>query len=247
MRNRRVSQRLRIKKRMRKRRIIFISLVIIIAFSLVQISGIFRINKLDISGNNVVKKSEIEKILNESIGKNYLLLNKGKSEKALLKIPYIKDVKFSYKFNNTLRVSIDERQDFLLIKGGTEYIADRNLKILGEKSSSKKELIVVEGIDTNKYEIGAYLFRNDENLKELSQKLLNSNIIFDISSIKFYKDSCDFTLKDGILVKFGPVNNFDYKLEMLEKIREDIKNTGKDVVSIDLFSNENPIVTLNGV
>ena len=87
MRNRRVSQRLRRKKQMRKRRIIFISLGIIIAFSQIQISGIFRINKLDISGNNVVKKSEIEKILNESIGKNYLLLNKGKSEKALLKIP----------------------------------------------------------------------------------------------------------------------------------------------------------------
>lgn len=86
-----------------------------------------------------------------------------------------------------------------------------------------------------------------KKLKELSLKLLESNVIFDISSIKFYKDSCEFTLKDGILVKFGSVDNFDYKLEMLEKIREDIKNTGKDVVSIDLFSNENPIVTLNGI
>lgn len=247
MKNRQVSQRIRRKKQMRKRRIIFISILIILFFSLIHFSGIFRINNLDISGNNIVKKSEIEKVLNESIGTNYLFLNKGKRKKALLKTPYIKDVKLSYKFGNTLKVAIDERQDFLLIKGGTDYIADRNLKILGEKSSTKDELIIVEGIDTNKYEVGAYLFRNDEKLKELSSKLLESNVIFDISSIKFYKDSCEFTLKDGILVKFGSVDNFDYKLEMLEKIREDIKNTGKDVVSIDLFSNENPIVTLNGI
>ena len=143
MKNRRVSQRIRRKKQMRKRRIIFISILIILFFSLIHFSGIFRIDNLDISGNNIVKKSEIEKVLNESIGKNYLFFNKGKRKKSLLKIPYIKDVKLSYKFGKTLKVTIDERQDFLLIKGGTDYIADRNLKILGEKSSTKDELITV--------------------------------------------------------------------------------------------------------
>ena len=52
---------------------------------------------------------------------------------------------------------------------------------------------------------------------------------------------------DDYLCK-GEDEKFEYaNKKELEKIREDIKNTGKDVVSIDLFSNENPIVTLNGI
>lgn len=239
------TRRIKKRKNMKRRRNIFFLFIILMLLAIFYRLGAFRIDSIKISGNNIVKKSEIERALDIEEGVNYLILGKKEKIKKVLKIPYIKSVKFSYRpFKRILKVDVEEREEFGIVIATSNYLVDRELKILKEVKGTRDDLISIFGIDTNKYEIGAFLFRNDEALKELSKKLIESDIIYDIKSMKFYKTNVDFTLKDGILVKFGPIDKFDYKMKLLSKIRDDIKNTGKDVVSIDLFTDENPVVLL---
>ena len=237
----------KIKKRKAKRKlkkIMFLLVFIILGIFLVLKAGLFRIKSIDIRGNSQVKSEEILKAAGLSQGQNYNFTEKNKIILNLKKLSFVKDANIKFSLRGNLKIFITERHPIGEVKGLTSYIIDDEFRILKTSDNFNDKLIDIEGIDTNKYEIGAFIFRNDKNLRGVSLKLLNSKYKDEIKKISYDKENLSFTLKNDIEIIFGGDEKYDYKMKLLDKVFKDVEETGKNIVSIDLVSGDDVIVVL---
>lgn len=237
----------KVKKRKAKRKLkklIFLFVFIVLCFFIVSKVGLFRIKSIDIKGNSQIKTQEIIKATGLNQGQNYNFTEKNKIILNLKRLPFVKDANIKFSLKGNLKIFIVERRPIGEIKGSTNYIVDDELRILKTSDNFNDKLIDIEGIDTNKYEIGAFVFRNDENLRDVSLKILNSKYKDEIKKITYEKETLNFTLKNDVEVIFGGDEKYDYKMKLLDKVFKDVEETGKNIVSVDLVSGDDVIVVL---
>ena len=77
--------------------------------------------------NNLLKESEIKKILEPIYGKNLIFLNNSKVEKILMKNDLIESFKLKKKYQDTLKIKIFEKEPIFILQSGANkfYLSEK--------------------------------------------------------------------------------------------------------------------------
>lgn len=152
-------------------------------------SKIFKIQVINISGNEQVLSEELQ--INDKIGNNIFLLSKVKIEKDLKKNPYINKVTTKKILPNKLEIKIEERQKDFMIRSEDGYLYMDKQGYILEKSSINLEKIIITGYTTQELEPGKRLGEKDlEKLEDVR------NIIKNCKKIEIYDIITSINISD---------------------------------------------------
>lgn len=130
-------------RQMKRRRVITISLLILIVLLIIIFfTPLFNIKKIEVSGNSKVSAAEIERCLENSIGKNIFRYRTGTPVKNIKSIPYINTVEIDKSvFSGRLTVAVTECIPAAYIEAGEKnIIIDSELKVLEVTDSVEEDI-----------------------------------------------------------------------------------------------------------
>lgn len=122
------------------------------------------IEKIVIDGEKLYSEKEILNAAGISAGDNMLMIRAKKTNGDLTKkLPYISKVKVGYKLPDTLRLTVSETSDKFYIVCGKSFLSlDETNKILSDsKKKMKSGLFRIEGLESQKYEVGEFFVPAD--------------------------------------------------------------------------------------
>lgn len=138
------------KRKKRMKRIILISVVVIVGlFLFFTKSPIFNIKSVVFSGNVTIPESELSLEVADRIGRNIFTVNQKEIKNQLLKNKYIESVKVKIKKINELEILITEESPVYYINNGEKlFIINENLEVLEEVYDiGERKLVEVKGVD----------------------------------------------------------------------------------------------------
>ncbi|MBU5669086.1 FtsQ-type POTRA domain-containing protein [Peptoniphilus sp. MSJ-1] len=209
-------------------------------------SNIFNISNVIVEGNNKVSISEIKKAAGIERGNKYFEVAKKDRISNIKNIPYIKDADIKYSLGGDVKIIVKERTPYYQIESSEYLLVDEEFRILENSDSKSENLINLIGLNVEDPQPGKYIlnFKEDEEKKNLLIELKNPDYKLqgNIKDIELLDSIATFVTIDGIKIEFGSYSNISYKLKMLSLILEDIKNTDKNALTIQMEKGENPIL-----
>jgi len=94
-----------------------------------QKNNFFKIDKIEITNNNLINKNEIKKNLSQILGRNIFLLNKEEVEKPLKFLNFLEKIEVKKKYPNTIVIKIYETKPLAVL-------FKKNEKVLIDSSSN---------------------------------------------------------------------------------------------------------------
>ena len=79
-------------------------------FSLIFQTGIFKVKRIEISGNQWLQEEELLKVVNIPLGSNIFALRPWEIEKRLEELPQVKEARVRKSFPYLVQIEIKERQ-----------------------------------------------------------------------------------------------------------------------------------------
>ncbi len=203
----------------------------------------FYIKTINITGNGIVSRDEILKILelSESNKTNLYAFNSYAGKEKLFKNPYIKSVEFTRTFPDTLEISIIERKPCGYIPYTNTFLfMDDEGRILDSKSSYTTPLPVVYGLDFDTFTLGEKLnVEQPEKLNivvELSKLMKTYKIINDVVRVNVLNPDEIHLYVNKVDVVLGEFTDVNWKIgalsEIIKKLSPDDKGT-LDITSPD--------------
>ena len=202
----------------------------------------FKISEVYISGNNKVDDTEIIEKLNGPIGKNILIYNPADYLSNLNDIIYIKEAEILKVFPNILNVRLKESYPlYYQAKDDRNYIIsnDGRLEEISD-SVDTNNLIKIKGASLRE-NVGENFTGSDASI-DLIKKLEKVQYFNALKELNLENKADIGIIINDIVIKFGDLNNIDYKLKLLENILNDIDEKGITAVSIDIKDTDNPVV-----
>lgn len=243
----------RVERKRRRRKIIFrlvlmltlITIVVAYAFR----SDFFNIDNIVVKGNKILTKEIITTASGVSFGENLLKVSTSEAEKSIELLPYIKVSQVKHKLPNTIDIWIEERVPVLQIKSLATYmLIDKEGIVLDIQDTKSETLPAIVGYNISAKESGQNI-KDDEigiKLEEFFSKDDIIDIIKKINTINIdLNDEINMDLNNGIGVVFGPLDNIEYKLRLLDRILIDIENKQLNCKLIIMNKGENPILVLD--
>lgn len=223
--------------------------ILLVAIYAVLASNIFRINNIEVSGNQTLSseniKSQVKTIIaGSSINQNIIFVPSSGVEKQLKKDNYqIADVRLERIPFNTIKVTITEQKPSILWKSGNSLsiITENGRGFVGEPNDElKSNLPTVEDLSNLPVKEGDkvvsqefIVFVNDAN------KLLSQNGVA-ISTMQVEETTTELTVitKDGYKIRFDTTRPFSEQLSDLNAVLDSLKKQGKKITQyIDLRIN----------
>lgn len=222
--------------------IIVMVVAVLVALLWLYRSDLFRIKKLEISGNDRLTDKQIEKICSIDEGTSLTRVPLKEIEDRLKKDPWIKDAKLSRSFPNTLKIKVAERTPMALIpvEDGNAVVDKDGLVLEKLSEIDRVDLLLIRDLDVNNLKVGQKIksksFGNASLcVSNLDAKIRNSLSIVSASSI----DKLSLYTKDGVEIIYGKAENFSKKNYIIEKILREDKD---EVIFIDIRVVSNPVV-----
>lgn len=205
-----------------------------------------KISQIYITGNDISPDTEIIGQIGNPIGKNILLYKPHDHESDITELPYIENANIKKVFPNLLNISVEENYPLFYqnIDGKDFYISNKSL-LIGEDIGEfdKSMLKEIKGANLRK-QIGENFTGSDASLKFLNA-IQNFWYFNEVNQLNLEnKAQIGIILKD-IDVKFGDLNDIDYKLKVLDNILNDAEEKSIAVTEIDLGNGKNPIVKVS--
>lgn len=205
-----------------------------------------KISQIYITGNDISPDTEIIGQIGNPIGKNILLYKPHDHESDITELPYIENANIKKVFPNLLNISVEENYPLFYqnIDGKDFYISNKSL-LIGEDIGEfdKSMLKEIKGANLRK-QIGENFTGSDASLKFLNA-IQNFWYFNEVNQLNLEnKAQIGIILKD-IDVKFGDLNDIDYKLKVLDNILNDAEEKSITVTEIDLGNGKNPIVKVS--
>ena len=217
---------------MSKRRfnVVLIIAVVFLAAAAFAFSPYFRIENIEIYGNEIIPESKIRELLEISESQNIFLFNAGKANKRLQANPYMEHAEFERVFPNGLNVKILERRRCGYIKHRENtflYIDDSGFA-LETNSEPLARLPSITGLGIKDIQLGALL--NVENTEVLK------TVIFYTQTIKKHEflpyvsyidvsDAANAAVRvGGIEFNLGDYNDADEKVRTMIQIYNSLPN-----------------------
>lgn len=193
-------------------------------------SDIFRIQKINITGNEQVMLEELK--VDDKIGNNIFLMSKRKIEKDFKKNPYIKTVTTKKILPNKLEIKIEERQKSFMIQVENGFLYLDNQGYILEESSINIARPIILGYSSQELLPGKRL--NEKDLEKLEDVI---KIIENCKKIEIYDIITNINISNEDeyiiylenmrkLIYIGNSNNLANKMLYIKDILE--KEEGKE-------------------
>lgn len=209
-------------------------------------SNFFIVKNVIVEGNTKVSINDIKKAGAINKGSKYFEVSKKDRISNIKKIPYIKDVEIKYNLNGEVRIIINERIPYYQIESINYLLIDDEFRILENSDSKSENLVNLIGLNVEDPKPGNYIlnFKEDEDKRNLLLEIKKPEYRLhgNIKAIELLDSISNLMTIDGIKIEFGSYSNISYKLKMIHLILEDINNTGKRAVTIQMEKGENPIL-----
>ncbi|NLY20024.1 MAG: FtsQ-type POTRA domain-containing protein [Tissierellia bacterium] len=241
-----------VKKRRKKRRKIkyfriFFLLAIFLGICYFILNlGLFKISKIDVMGN---KKVETEAILEKTdylMGKSIFFTRKSTVEKSVKSIPYVDTVKVKKKFPSKVELTVEERKPSIMIPNKDKFLLiDSTGTFLEEVESFTYDLTIIEKIDLNgdpKSGDKIFDFIVDDRIDNFLELALSKSVFSYFEKLHFDEKETVIDLNNGIKVAFGSYNNMEYKLDVLQKILDDVEKDGTNATMILMEEGPYPVL-----
>lgn len=228
----------------------FIVLLVILGFLSIVYSiyrhSYLKISQIYISGNYITNDSEIIGKVGNPIGENILLYKADDHIEDLTKLDYVESASIKKVFPNLINVSIKESYPLFYQKGRdkTSYISNDG-KFIGNDLDleNKEKLIEING--TNLKENLNESFTSSKASLDFLQALQKYQYFSQVNQLNLENKSEIGIMINDIDVKFGDLNDIDYKLNLLDKILNDINEKSLTAIEIDIKDKENPKVIVD--
>lgn len=167
-------------------------IVLLIAFAILSVSGIFTVDSIEVRGNTHYSAEEIINMGHAVPGRNLIYhANKEEITGYLEQNPYIKTAKVSRKLPSTLVISVTERTERLAFGYDDDYLIMDEDGILLKKTRNEPKITLVEGLVVSRIKLGEKIgTENNERFNkvlDLVKKTAEADLYFvkiDISSEK---------------------------------------------------------------
>lgn len=243
----------RVERKRRRRKIIFrlvlmltlITIVVAYAFK----SDFFNIDNIVVEGNKILTKDTVTTASGVTFGENLLKISTSEAEKSIELLPYVKVSQVKHKLPNTIDIWIEERVPVLQVKSLATYmLIDKEGIVLDIEDTKSETLPAIVGYNISAKEAGQNI-KDDEIGIKLEDFFTKDDIIDIIKKINTINidlnDEINISLNNGIGVVFGPLDNVEYKLRLLDRILIDIENRQLNCKMIIMNKGENPILVLD--
>lgn len=212
-------------KRRNKNKSILIGVLICSIVGIILLAApIWYVNPIIIEGGSYYDNKEILSEAGLWSGMHILQLNKKRSTKQLLNLPYLDKAQISVTYPNKVKITILERKPIGYVPfSGTYLCIDKTGRVIDQKESQEQyDLPVVEGLRFSKFVLGEQLDVDNEEgimatieMTTLMEKysLLDKAVkidVEDIDRIHLYINSLD--------VIIGEMSDLDKKIQWLCEI-----------------------------
>lgn len=241
-------ERKRYRRKIMFRLILMLTLItLVVAYALK--SEFFNIDNIVVEGNKILNKDVIVTASGINLGENILKISANDAEKSIEMLSYVKVSQVKHKLPNTIDIWVEERVPVLQIKSLATYmLIDKEGVILDLQDIKSEVLPTIVGYNISPKETGQNI-KDDEigiKLEDFFTKDDIINITKKINTINIdLNDEINISLNNGIGVVFGPLDNVEYKLRLLDRILIDIENRQLNCKMIIMNKGENPILVLD--
>lgn len=185
----------------------FIVLIGVITFAFV--SPLFNINKISVTGNNVLTNEKVIGMSQIEIGQNIFKINKVKIKQKIKENGYIENVSIKRRLPDEIELIVQERVPSFQIEYGGGFVLINNQGYIIETVSKKHTVPMLKGATTSDNSYISNNRLNDEDLNKLNVVL---KIINAASSNDIYNSisSIDMTSPNNFIVNFDSEHKIAY-------------------------------------
>lgn len=242
---RKTSRKQRLRRKYRNRRIaLVVVLLAIVGSGLFAFSSMTALTDVRVAGTKAVSKNSVVKIAEESRGKSYFRLNKGRLINRLEQMPYVKEATIGLNFPHTLTIKIDEEKPFAQLYSGEGYIlVNDDFKALEKTRSYNPNMPKITGLVTEGVRLGQAAFKSTGNGKKIHmiKTLFASPMKKDIHTVSILDRGMRIAFSDGTMVHILSFDDAEYKTKQLEEIRKEMKAKNEDYREIYLDQGDHPV------
>lgn len=241
-------KKVRVIRKKRKRRFVFLIIFIPLVVFLINKSEILNINEIVINNNNNVEKNDILLISGIEEGENIFSVAVDKASRNINSIPYIEVAHVNRELPNKIIIDVLEREEKMQIFIGGKYqIIGRYGFVLSEIDEADPDLLILENISNKKFEVGSNIYKElgSDEIRDFFNEINDLNLFTRINSINFDDKDDIRILKGEKEIHFGDLNDSKYKVKLLNEVLIDIEDKGLDYKEIIMNRGENPIIILN--
>lgn len=220
-----------------------LSMIVICAAIVAAMTLFFRVETVEISGQERYKESEVRTAAAVELGENLYVLNKHEVANRIIgELPYIETVRINRRLPSTLVIEVQECGEPLAVMdadGANAWLISINGKIVDRKNAAlAAEYIPVNGLELLSPSVGTRIALaieetgKQESLLELLQALHSHGMLEQTDGIRLNDpESLYVDYAQRFTVKLGYGADYDYKLTALqaaladEKIQENMTGT----------------------
>ena len=147
-------------KRKNKKKTVFVMMVVCSIIATIVLGMPFwKINLITIEGNSYYSDGQIIHEAGLSDQMHILQLNKKRSAKQLLKLPYMDGAEVSITYPSSVKITITERKPIGYVPfSGTYLCIDKTGRVIDQRESQERyDLPIVEGLKFDKFVLGEKL------------------------------------------------------------------------------------------
>lgn len=200
----------------------------------------FKIETITVMGEHPYAAEDIIKASGIETGENTFFVNKFSAiDSIFASCPYLDEISIRRHLPSKLEIKVTQCIPAAVFEyGGTEYIIDKNGKILGPADEEEsKKYAVIKGGEPQSAEVGKYIdFLQKEKEKTLLSILLITekyDIISEISEINLEKlYNLTFSYKDRFKVELGSGEKIEEKIKLLLLVEQKLGQNETGVIDI---------------
>ena len=212
----------------------------------IYLNNYMKISNIYITGNNATSDGEIIAEIGNPIGENIILYKPEKNEANIKKLPYIENASIKKIFPNLLNISVEENYPlFFQNNDGKDYYISNTGSLLGEDIGEfdKSLLKEIKGAKLRS-EIGENFTGSEASINFL-KAIQGFSYFNEVNQLNLENKAQIGIMLNDIDVKFGDLNDIDYKLKILDNILNDAREKSIEITAIDLHNGKNPIVKVS--
>lgn len=237
-------------KKRRKRRssavYVLLTIILMVLAALIGLSVFFRVQTINVEGNNSYAAEDIIKVSGISEGDNLIFLHESNiAAKICGEFQCVEQVRIIRSLPGEVTISITESSPVAYVYSGTErWIINENCKLLENADSAKTAgLIEVKGMSITSPIVGEIIKTDDDSslaveyLGDFLQEAVKQQLADKITNIDMSNAANMVFEYDGrFTVKFGRGDLAEIKLKNMVAVIETLESDEKGVIDI---TNEN--------
>ncbi len=217
---------------------LFLMLLVLFCFVILVNSPVFKLERVDLTGNDRVDAQHILRTINLEKGTTLWQANKRVIRHKLEKMPLIESAEVNYLMPKGLSITVEEKKPVALALYMGKFLEiSRDGTVLGGLDEINGEMPLLTGINFNRPFIGQNIKEKDitylkEILQVFSSMPAEKLSVFSDFNLKNPNNLIVYTL-DGIEIWLG-TENFDKKIKEIPDVIVEIRQKGTVPEYIDL-------------